>query len=612
LTIKFYEKLMYLKFLRWIAIENFYNRGTAGGVVGPSRNLATTLAALLVLAPAAAQAQGVSQPVYDPRQFDQRPGDEPSERTPGSVRPNLPMPKLSLPTAPAADPTPLFVLRHISVVGATAISPGHLATACQSYIGRKVSQADLVEIAAAISDIYRNAGFHLSRAIVPPQDIDNGTIRIQVIEGNITAVDLKGEGAEDFGVRQMLAPLLDEHPSRLSTLERKLLLTNTRPGMRVEDTALEEIGTTSGHFRLTVLVKAWHVYASLGIDNLGSSSVGPWQTYATVAYNSLSRPGDMLAVNLSTTPNDPRELAFTRLSYDLPIGNDGVRVGASAYYSDVWPGDYRHAFADTTTTEGLQLRASIVPLQSQRASLTVTTALDLTNASESDIFGQIYNDRVRTFSLTADSRLQDKFGGNNYLTVTWREGLNVLGASPAGDDFISHLGASPSFSVISAWFTRYQTLTDAWSLKIAGAGQMASRPLYLSQQFYLGGAAFGRGYGAAETSGDNGMAGTLERRFDQKLNSKYMSGYQLYSFVDSGVAWNSGFSYSDGISLVSVGGGVRFFLANNTQADLSVAAPLSYHVPDNPGHDVRALFSLTSALELCPTNASTRGFKTKD
>jgi hemolysin activation/secretion protein len=403
----------------------------------------------------------------------------------------------------------------------------------------------------------------------------------------------------------MLSPILAEQPSRLTTLERKLLLINTRPGVRMQDTALEEIGNASGHFRLTVFVKTWHLFTSFGIDNLGATAVGPLESYATVAYNSLARPGDTLAVNLSTTPNDPRELAFARLSYDTPIGNDGVRVGASAYYSSVWPGDYRHAYADNTTTEGLQLRASIAPLQSQRASLTLTTAFDVSNVWESDIFGPIYSDRIRTFSLTSDSRLQDSFGGTNYLTATWRQGLNILGASPDGDDFVSHWGASPSFSVVNAWFTRYQTLTDAWSLKIAGAGQWASGPLYLSQQFYLGGAAFGRGYGAAETSGDNGMAGTLELRFDQRLNSRYMSGYQLYSFVDSGVAWNSGFSYTDGISLVSVGGGVRFFLTNNTQADLLVAVPLSYRVPDNPGRDVRVLFSLTSALELCPTRAST-------
>jgi hemolysin activation/secretion protein len=598
---------MHLTIPRWFAKAHLEYRGAASRRAHcHARRLALVFSALLMLVTAPpVHAQQASQPAYDPRQFDQRFNGEQLERTRGG-KPRLPMPGLARSATPTADPTPLFVLRHISIVGATAIPRDHLATAYQPYIGRKVSQADLAAIAAGISDIYRAAGFHLSRAIVPPQDINGGTVSVKVIEGSITALDLKGEGAEEFGVRQMLSPVIAEQPSRLTTLERKLLLANARPGVRIEDTTLEEIGTASGHFRLIVLVKTWRVYTSFGVDNLGASGVGPWQSYATAAFNSYLTPGDTLAVNLSTTPGDPRELAFGRLSYDTPIGNDGLRVGASGIYSEVRPGDYRHAYNDNTTTEAFELRASIAPLQSQRASLTLTTALDIGNVSESDIFGPIYSDRIRTISLTSDSRLQDSFGGNNYLTVTLRQGLNILGASPGGDDFVSHAGASPTFSALNAWFTRYQTLTDAWSLKIAGAGQAASGPLYLSQQFYPGGAAFGRGYAAAETSGDNGMAGSLELRFDQKLNSTFMTGYQFYSFVDSGVAWNAGYRYTDGISLVSVGGGVRWFLSNNTQADLAVAVPLSYRAPDNPARDVRVLFSLTSALELCPARASTR------
>lgn len=181
-----------------------------------------------------------------------------------------------------------------------------------------------------------------------------------------------------------------------------------------------------------------------------------------------------------------------------------------------------------------------------------------------------------------------------------------MGASHSDDDFLSHYGASGQFSALNAWLTRYQMLNDAWSIKIAGAGQVASGPLFLSQQFYLGGAAFGRGYSAAEISGDNGMAGSLEVRFDQKLNFEYLTGYQLYSFVDTGVAWNDGFRYSDGVNLTSVGAGVRFFLTNDMQADIGFAAPLSYRAPDNTARDVRVLFSLTTALKLCPVRAATR------
>lgn len=549
-------------------------------------------------------AQHANQPAYDPRQTEKRFEDQQTSQG-ASGRPRLPSAQFAGADR-QGESKPLFVLRHVAISGAIAIPQGRLVSAYQPYLGKKVSQADLAAIAGAVSDAYRAAGFHLSRAIVPPQDIQSGRLRIQVIEGSITDLTLKGDAAGQFGVRSMLDAVLAERPSRLATLERQLLLINGRPGVRIEDTAIEEIGTASGQFRLILSVKTWHVFTSFGFDNLGSSSVGPWQSYGTAAFNSYLTPGDSFVVNLSTTPGDVRQLAFGRLSYDMPVGTDGARIGASGYYSEVWPGDYRHLYSDNIKTELFEIRGSVVPLQSQKSALTLTAAAGFTNANENDVFGPIYADRIRTASLTADYRLQDNFGGTNYLTVNYRQGLDIFGASHRGDDYLSRVGASGNFSALNFWFTRYQALADAWSLKLAAASQAASGPLFTSQQFYLGGFAFGRGYGSAEISGDNGLAGSVELRFDQKTSLQYLSGYQLYGFVDSGVAWNDGYRPSDGITLVSAGAGVRFFMLDGLQADIGVAMPLSYRAPDNPTRGARVLFSLSSALKLCPVRAATR------
>ena len=586
-----------------------WNYGNVQALAASFRHFATVcilITGLTLLTPAPAIAEQAGQSGYDPRQTEKR-FDDLQFGQPQAARHALRMPALARP-AVTADNKPLFVLRGVTITGVRSMSNDQIAPSYQSYLGKQVSQADLASIAAQIGDLYRGAGFQLSRAIVPPQDIPNGVVRIEVIEGSVTEVTLKGDGAEQFGIRPLLDPVLAEHPSRLATIERQMLLIDGRPGVRIVDTALEEIGGASGRFRLVVVLKTWHVYTSFGFDNLGSSSVGPWQSYATAAFNSYMLPGDSLALNLSTTPNDPRELAFGRLSYDVPVGTDGARIGASALYSEVRPGDERRLSNDTTRTEAYELRGSIVPLQSQRTSLTLTAAAGFSNASERDVSGPIYDDHIRTLSLTSDYRLQDNYGGNNFLTVTYRQGLDIFGASHFGDDLLSRNGASANFSVLDVWFTRYQTLSDAWSLKLSAAGQTASGPLFTSQQFYLGGAAFGRGYGSAETSGDNGIAGSFELRFDQRPNLAYLSGYQLYGFVDAGVAWNDGYGLNDGISLTSAGGGVRFFLWDDLRADVGVAFPLSYRAPDNDRRSARLLFSFSNALKLCPERRETRCF----
>src|SRR5258708_32848516 len=99
------------------------------------------------------------------------------------------MAKLSRPEG-QAESKPLFVLRQVAVTGAMAIPRDRLATAWQPYLGKKVSQADLGAIATAVGDIYRAAGFHLSRAIIPPQDIQDGRVQLRVVEGGITEVEI--------------------------------------------------------------------------------------------------------------------------------------------------------------------------------------------------------------------------------------------------------------------------------------------------------------------------------------------------------------------------------------------------------------------------------------
>ena len=102
---------------------------------------------------------------------------------------------------PRGDTRPLFKLRAVSVEGMSAIGRDTVVEIYRPYIGKTVSQADLAAMASAITDVYRTAGYHLSRAMVPPQDIKNGRIRIKVIEGYIAELAVQGEGADRFGVR---------------------------------------------------------------------------------------------------------------------------------------------------------------------------------------------------------------------------------------------------------------------------------------------------------------------------------------------------------------------------------------------------------------------------
>jgi hemolysin activation/secretion protein len=540
-----------------------------------------------------------SAPRYDPRQTEKSIDTLQSEQ-------ERRKPPVRLPSAPAAsvagaDTRPMFKLKAVSVEGAHSVPAETIAAAYQSYLGKTVSQADLASIAVAITELYRTAGFSLSRAIVPPQDIKNGRVRVKVIEGYVAEFVLKGEDIDRFGLRPFLAKIIEERPLQLKTLERQLMLVNDIPGVRVADTAFEEIGKISGKFRLVVWIKAWRIFAGFGFDNMGAYAVGPYEAFATTAFNSYFLPGDSLGFSASTTPVSVREFGFGRLWYDTPVGTDGVRLGASALYSNVAPSDIRSQTNTHTITETYEAKASYAPFESRASTLVLTGAFGFSDSWERDVFGQTYRDHLRMVSLTADYRLQDSFGGWNYLSVTGRQGLNIFGASSKQDLDSSRPGASPNFSLLSFSFSRLQQLSGPWSVRLSANGQWAGGPLLISQQFYLGDAAYGPGF----YSGDSGILGYGELRFDQTVSNAVLKAYQVYGFVDKGAVW----SFDNGgqvLSIASAGVGIRFFFADDWQAGLGIALPVRAGTSQNDVNSARFLFTLVKSLQLCPQHANWR------
>jgi hemolysin activation/secretion protein len=574
----------------------------AGKPGGAARVVAPALASILAATATPSSAQHAPSPQPDISRTEKRfDALEAEQRRAKSAA--VPLPQVAHPTA-GASTKPLFRLAGVTVVGATLMPPDAIAATWRPFVGKTVSQADLVEIAGRISELYRAAGYHLSRAIVPPQDIHRGRIRIQVIEGSITDIVVKGEHAARFGIGNVLAPVAAERPSRRATMERALLLANDLPGVRVADTAIEEIGTGTGRFRLIVTVATWTSYTAVSLDNRGTVATGPLQAYLASSFNSGLIAGDTVGVNVSTVPNMPQELAFGRLFYIAPIGTDGARINASASYGLQKPGDLRSVIDTRDRAAAFDVRASVVPLRSRDASLWLSAGFGVTESYEDDSFGPDYRDHIRAVYAIADYQLHDRLNGWNYLTVGVRQGLPILGASTRDDPLISRFDGSGTFTKLTAYYTRYQPLSDAWSVKLAFAGQTAANALLAAEEFYLG-SAFGRGYWGTELSGDSGVGGSIELRFDQSLKYDLLRGYQLYGYVDDTVAWNF---HSEGarLALALAGVGVRFYLPYDLQLGVEAAYPIDFKTPFEQPREPRGFFYVTKTFRLCPGSLQMR------
>jgi hemolysin activation/secretion protein len=177
-----------------------------------------------------------------------------------------------------------------------------------------------------------------------------------------------------------------------------------------------------------------------------------------------------------------------------------------------------------------------------------------------------------------DYQKSDHFRNLNSFNIKLSKGLDLLDASQKGDPDISRSEAKPEFDKIELSLSRLQFIKDNWSALVAFDSQLATGPLYSSEEFGFGGSAFGRAYDASEIVGDSGMAGSVELRYDG-LRDKTRLNLVPYTFYDIGKIWN----YDDSgqvkqASGSSAGLGLRFNSELGVYGNAGMAWPLTRNI----------------------------------
>ena len=552
--------------------------------------LPIAVALMLWLMMSSVQAQQAVRPEVDPGQVQRRiPLPEPS---------NPPPAPLSVPTPSASAPEGALhvVLGGVVIEGNTAFDAAALASTYEDELARNVDVAAINLVLQRITAKYRDAGYFLSRAVAPRQSLDRGILRIKVIEGYVERVTFSGADSRSERLQPYFADVTAARPLRLATLERAILLVNDLPGVHVTP-VLAPIDEEAGRYALTMTLDQRPFAGFASLDNRGPKSLGPWEAQASVTANSLLDGFDRALLSVFTTPAEPRELVSTELRYEHPLGSSGTRAVLSAVRSDVRP-EGNLAALDLKGTALRYLALVTHPLIRSRAqTLWLSGSLDVFDSHEHQQGAPLFNDHLRVLRAALDYTGSDQLGGVNELYGEASQGLPILGASRADSAELSRSNGHADFTKIAVTTTRRQALGGDWSAQLGLAGQKASVPLLVSEQFPLGGARFGRAYDPAEIAGDDGLAGSVELRFSRSPSLRWLGSYQVYAFYDLGAVWNM--DVSDATrrqSLASAGGGFRFFLPHDVVATLEIAQPLTRIVAAEGDKSVHVLVSLSASF----------------
>ena len=527
--------------------ENSRSTCFAGVRFGRASRFAALVFAALAVHAGSAFAQ--SQDIVIPSSLSELRGDHPSSSWEiGQIERSLLLPSAPLAVLQDPDqddvtrPLPLgtgelsLVLNGVVIEGSTVYADEELAHLYEESLGTQIPLAEVFRIAERITAKYGNDGYILSRAIVPPQTISDGRVRIRVIEGFINEVRIEGEYGESQLLAAYAAKIRNSRPLHAEDMERYLLLLDDLPGIASE-AVLSPAKDVPGASDLLITVSGKAVDGYARIDNRGTKFNGPGQLWFGANYNSLDGNHHRTSVKLVAAGKGAKELRNLEIDHERQLGTEGRKLHLQFLQTDSEPGHSLRDLNIVSKSRMIRIGYSDPRIRSRSRNLSLHADL-VVRDSETTIFDNpLSRDRVRFLSFGALYDSADRFGGINQIGVNLDQGLGFLGASREGTTRLSREHARFDFTKARLTASRLQRLSGRFSLLASFVSQFSLSKLPASEEFGVGGERCGRAYDASEITGDHGACLLVEMRYGQSLDADSSRGYQLYGFFDIGGVW---------------------------------------------------------------------------
>ncbi|MBN3895082.1 MAG: ShlB/FhaC/HecB family hemolysin secretion/activation protein [Nostoc sp. NOS(2021)] len=509
----------------------------------------------------------------------------------------LPSPKLPQPLPPPAElfppsaPTPTLeeplpgnfpqtiIVERFEVVGSTVFSPEKLAQATAEFTKRPISLTQVYQARSKITDLYVKNGYITSGAYIPPQTIQSGVIKIQVVEGKLEDIQVTGTRRLNPNyVRSRLA-IATSPPLNRQRLLEALQLLQLNPLIQ-NVTAELSAGSRAGVSLLEVKIsEAKTFHSQIVLDNGRSPSVGSFRRRLQLNEANLLGLGDGLSLGYTNTDGSNSFDA----SYTLPLNprNGTLTFNYGTTSSNVIEPPFTVLdIASASRYYELTFRQPIVQTPTQEFAFGLTASRresDISSFLQREGFpGSILSPGADEQGRTRVSALrffQEWTSRNSSEVIALRSqfslGIDALNAT---------INQNPPDSRFFAWQGQAQwarLLAPETLLLLRINTQLASRTLLPIEQFGLGGQDSIRGYRQDYLLTDNGTFVSAEVQVPILRLPQIDSTLQVIPFVDFGVGWNSSDKENpDPNTLAAVGLGLRWSQGDRFTVRLDWGIPL--------------------------------------
>ena len=186
-----------------------------------------------------------------------------------------------------------------------------------------------------MQELYRRAGYGGVVAFLPEQEASDGVLRIRVVEGRLTRVDISGQ--QQFSaanIRASLPALQEGTTPDVRRIDAQIQMANESPAKTVQ--VLLRPGAEPGTVAAQITVAEQPLQQwTLRADNTGSGHTGRLRAALGWQHGNLFDGDQVASLDLQTSPAYPSSVAVLSGAYRSPLYQRALAVDAYGAWSDV-------------------------------------------------------------------------------------------------------------------------------------------------------------------------------------------------------------------------------------------------------------------------------------
>ncbi len=490
-----------------------------------------------------------------------------------------------------------FPIEAYTVEGNTILPEEKIRETLGPFTGNDKTADDVEAARDSLEKMYHLEGYISVLVNIPLQRVEEGTVRLEVIEGRIGKVRVTGNRYFTMeSIQRDLPGLGSGEILYLPQVQQELNDLNRNPDLKVAPVLMPGRETGTVDVELKVQDKL-PLHASVELNNRSVHDTTDLRLNAMVRYDNLWQRGHSISFQYQTSPQDTAEVQMFAGSYVLP--NPWQHKHALAIYGLVSDSDTAFGTGFEVLGEGMLVGARYVmtfpvldasrfledwPIHLGSYAHSAALGIDYKDFEETVGFELEAGEETKTpisylpFSCTYNSALLDQWG-----TTRFQTSLNLALRYIVTDQVefeTKRFKATGNFVYGTAGVDRLQRLPAGMSLFLKVDGQLASQPLVSNEQYIAGGTESVRGYMESEALGDDAVHGIVEFHGPDParlLSLQKHAGFDPYVFYDRAALWVKEAlpDQADSFGLSGAGVGVRGWISGYLEYEVDWAVALS-------------------------------------